>query len=75
MKPDWLSAIQADRSRNAALLSAGLAGLRGLVLPGAPVDRLHVWHQYTVQVTPEARPDPDQLAKCLDAAGIDAVAY
>jgi perosamine synthetase len=70
-----LPAIQADRSRNAMLLSAGLAGLRGLVLPAAPPDRLHAWHQYTVQVTPEARPDRDQLAKCLDAAGIDAVAY
>ena len=70
-----LPAIQADRSRNATLLSAGLAGLRGLVLPPAPAGRLHAWHQYTVQVTPEARLDRDQLAKCLDAAGIDSMAY
>lgn len=70
-----LPAIQADRSRNATLLSAGLAGLRGLVLPADPADRLHAWHQYAVQVTAEARLDRDQLAKFLDAAGIDAVAY
>ena len=70
-----LPAIQADRSRNATLLSAGLAGLRGLILPPAPDGRLHAWHQYTVQVTPEARLDRDQLAKCLDAAGIDSMAY
>ena len=31
-----LPTIQADRSRNATLLSAGLAGLRGLILPVAP---------------------------------------
>ena len=72
---DRLPAIQADRSRNATLLSAGLAGLRGLILPAAPADRLHAWHQYTIQLTPEARLDRDQLAKCLDGAGIDAVAY
>jgi dTDP-4-amino-4,6-dideoxygalactose transaminase/acetyltransferase-like isoleucine patch superfamily enzyme len=72
---DRLPAIQADRSRNAALLSVGLAGLRGLVLPADPGSRLHAWHQYTVQVTSEARLDRDQLAKCLDVAGIDAVAY
>jgi dTDP-4-amino-4,6-dideoxygalactose transaminase len=33
------------------------------------------WHQYNVQVTAQARLDRDQLAKCLDAVGIDAVAY
>jgi dTDP-4-amino-4,6-dideoxygalactose transaminase/acetyltransferase-like isoleucine patch superfamily enzyme len=70
-----LAAIQADRARNAALLSAGLAGLSGLILPAAPGDRLHAWHQYTVRVTREARLDRDQLRKCLDAAGIDAVVY
>jgi perosamine synthetase len=45
------------------------------VLPSAPAGRLHAWHQYTVQVTSEARLDRDQLAKCLDAAGIDSLAY
>ena len=72
---DRLPAIQADRARNATLLSAGLAGLPGLTLPAAPAGRLHAWHHYTVQVTHQARVDRDQLAKCLDAAGIDAVAY
>jgi dTDP-4-amino-4,6-dideoxygalactose transaminase/acetyltransferase-like isoleucine patch superfamily enzyme len=70
-----LDAIQADRARHATLLSAGLAGLPGLILPAAPAGRLHAWHQYTVQVTAEARLDRDQLRKSLDAAGIDAVAY
>ena len=33
VQPDRLPAIQADRSRNATRLSAGLAGLSGLVPP------------------------------------------
>ena len=70
-----LPAITADRSHNASVLSAGLAGLPGLVLPVTPPDRLHAWHQYTVQVTAEARMDRDQLRKYLDAAGIDSMAY
>ena len=31
--------------------------------------------RYTVQATAQARLDRDQLAKCLDAAGIDSMAY
>jgi dTDP-4-amino-4,6-dideoxygalactose transaminase/acetyltransferase-like isoleucine patch superfamily enzyme len=70
-----LSAFSAARSRNAALLSEGLASLPGLVLPMATADRCHVWHQYTIQVTPEARIDRDQLSKQLAAAGIDSMVY
>ena len=70
-----LPGISAARSRNAALLSAGLSGLSGLVLPAAPADRLHVWHQYTVQVTSQARVDRDQLGKCLTADGIESMVY
>ena len=70
-----LPAITTDRSRNASLLSDGLAGVPGLVLPTTPSDRVHAWHQYTVQVTAEARMDRDQLRKYLDAAGIDSMAY
>ena len=67
--------IIAARNRHAALLSGGLAGLRGLMLPSCPAGRAHVWHQYTVQVTPNARIDRDQLAKQLAAAGIDSMVY
>jgi dTDP-4-amino-4,6-dideoxygalactose transaminase/acetyltransferase-like isoleucine patch superfamily enzyme len=70
-----LPGILAARNRNAALLSAGLAGLPGLVLPKGPADRLHAWHQYTVQVTPDAPIDRAQLSKCLAAASIDSTVY
>lgn len=60
------------RDANAARLTTGLSGLPGLVLPGKPASRLHVWHQYTVQVTAEARLDRDQLAAALDARQVEA---
>ena len=70
-----LISIIAARSHNATLLSGGLAGLPGLVLPRRLADRLHVWHQYTVQLTPDACLDRDQLGKHLAAAGIDSMVY
>jgi dTDP-4-amino-4,6-dideoxygalactose transaminase len=70
-----LPGIRAARSRNAGLLSAGLTGLPGLVLPGTPDGRHHAWHQYTVRVTPQARMDRDQLRKCLEEAGVDTMVY
>jgi perosamine synthetase len=70
-----LPAIIAARNRNAALLSSGLAGIRGLVLPVTPPGRLHVWHQYTVQVVAGASADRQQLGKSLSEAGIDSMIY
>ena len=70
-----LPGINERRARNAARLSEGLAGLPGLVRPAVPPGRVHAWHQYVVQVTPDAPIDRDQLSKCLDAAGIDSRPY
>ena len=70
-----LPTITTGRSHNAGLLSDGLAGIPGLILPITPPDRVHAWHQYTVQVTADARMDRDQLRKYLDTAGIDSMAY
>ncbi len=70
-----LPELTLQRVHNAARLSAGLVGLHGLVLPTVPAGRLHVWHQYTVQVTVDARMGRDQLAKFLHAAQIDSRSY
>lgn len=75
MQINRLPEISSARRGNAARLSHGLAGLPGVVLPSEPHGRSHAWHQYTVQVTPDARLDRDELRKCLDVAGIDSMAF
>ncbi len=65
-----LKSIVEARQGNARALSAGLAGIVGLLLPVLPDGRTHVWHQYTVRVTPEAAVDRDELAARLTEAGI-----
>jgi perosamine synthetase len=70
-----LAELNGRRAANAACLSAGLAGLPGVLLPAVPSGRVHVWHQYTVQVTAHSGIGREQLAKSLDAAGIDARPY
>jgi dTDP-4-amino-4,6-dideoxygalactose transaminase len=58
------------RRVNAAVLSAGLAGVPGLETPTAVSCRGHAWHQYTVRVLPEARLDRHELAAALERQGI-----
>jgi perosamine synthetase len=45
---DRLETISTTRSGTAAMYNERLAGQDRLVLPFEPVDRRHVWHQYTV---------------------------
>jgi perosamine synthetase len=63
------------RRRNAAFLSAGLAGIEGLELPSDPPDSRHVFHQYTVRVTQRARLDRDRLHALLAETGIACGVY
>lgn len=70
-----LDTFNHGRAANAARLTAGLAGLPGLMLPAAPADRWHVWHQYTVRLSADAPIGRDDLVKWLDHAGIDSRAY
>ena len=67
--------ITAARRGNARSLSASLAGLPGVVLPSEPAGRHHVFHQYTIRVTPEARIDRDGLRACLLERGISCGVY
>jgi dTDP-4-amino-4,6-dideoxygalactose transaminase len=63
------------RCASAAGLSEGLAGIKGLVTPRAPAGREHVFHQYTVRVTGDARLTRDELARRLVARGIETAVY
>lgn len=58
------------RKANAARLVAGLEGVPGLALPRELPARSHVWHQFTVRITPEARVDREEFIAKLTEAGV-----
>jgi perosamine synthetase len=70
-----LAALTARRRANAEILDDALATVPGLVCPIVPSGRDHVWHQYTVRITPDARCDRDELARCLLERGIQTGVY
>ncbi|HUY09703.1 MAG TPA: DegT/DnrJ/EryC1/StrS family aminotransferase [Candidatus Dormibacteraeota bacterium] len=65
----------AIRSRNAEFLTSALADLDGLITPTIPQGYKHVWHQYTVRLTPDARVTRDELAAELDSRDIGSGIY
>ncbi|WP_404431813.1 DegT/DnrJ/EryC1/StrS family aminotransferase [Microbacterium lacus] len=65
----------AKRGENAAYLSEGLAGVDGLITPREMPGRSHVWHQYTIRITPDARLSRDEFVEKVTAAGVGAGVY
>lgn len=72
---DRLKAITAARTDNAAMLTAGLSGIPGLILPQPLPGRASAWHQYVVRVTSESGTDRDTLAARLAERGVHAAIY
>jgi dTDP-4-amino-4,6-dideoxygalactose transaminase len=70
-----LDASTSQRRAHAARLSEGLGGVDGLVTPSVAPGRSHVFHQYTVRVTEDARVSRDDLAAGLLAAGVRTGVY
>jgi dTDP-4-amino-4,6-dideoxygalactose transaminase len=70
-----LAEVNRARAANAEHLTAGLAGLPGLITPAVRPGRTHVWHQYTVRVTPETSLTRDRLATSLADAGVGTGIY
>lgn len=68
--------ITARRQANAAVLREGLAGVPGLLVPPeCPAGRTHVYHQFTVRITPEARLGRDRFVEALAAEGVGSGIY
>jgi dTDP-4-amino-4,6-dideoxygalactose transaminase len=65
----------ARRAANASKLDAALEGVPGIVRPRVPAGRNHVWHQYTVRIAPDAGCTRDELARRLDARGVETGIY
>jgi perosamine synthetase len=70
-----LEASTERRRAHAARLSAGLAGIAGIVQPVVAIGRSHVFHQYTIRVAATARLDRDALAARLRARGVGTGIY
>ncbi|MCO5313854.1 MAG: DegT/DnrJ/EryC1/StrS family aminotransferase [Microthrixaceae bacterium] len=70
-----LDTINDRRNRNAAVLTEGLSGIPGLLTPIAHAGRHHVWHQYTVRITPDAALARDELVEALNSRGVGAGVY
>jgi dTDP-4-amino-4,6-dideoxygalactose transaminase len=70
-----LPEIVEARRDNARVLSEGLRELEGLVLPSEADGRRHVFHQYTVRVTEDARLTRDELHHRLETKGIGCGVY
>jgi perosamine synthetase len=70
-----LDDIVESRRAHAATYAEQLAGIDGLVLPEVLDGRGHVWHQYTVRVTDEARHARDDVVAGLQERGIGAGVY
>jgi dTDP-4-amino-4,6-dideoxygalactose transaminase len=65
-------AVVARRSRNAARLTTGLAGLDQVVTPVELPGRRHVWHQYTVRLTGAKR---DEVVGRLATHGVGSAVH
>ncbi|WP_158862769.1 DegT/DnrJ/EryC1/StrS family aminotransferase [Leifsonia sp. AG29] len=70
----YASIVEA-RKRNAARLIEGLEGVPGVVAPRELDGRSHVWHQFTIRVTDEARVGRDQFVEALHGEGVGAGVY
>jgi perosamine synthetase len=72
---DRYSATVSSRHNNAALLTAGLQDVAGIVVPRELQGRGHVWHQYTIRVTEDAALGRDEFVEKLQEAGVGAGIY
>jgi len=68
-----LDAINASRRANAGVLSSLLAGNPSVTTPCVPAGRGHVWHQYTVLLSPGI--DRDRVVALMSSCGVDAGVY
>jgi perosamine synthetase len=64
-----------QRQRNAQWLIEGLEHVPGVVVPQQLNGRNHVWHQFTVRITADARVRRDQFVEQLAERGVTAGVY
>jgi dTDP-4-amino-4,6-dideoxygalactose transaminase len=70
-----LEAYNEKRIANAAMLSKALDSIKGIVRPVTKPGYRHVFHQYTIRVTPEYGMSRDDTLKMLNEAGVGTGIY
>jgi dTDP-4-amino-4,6-dideoxygalactose transaminase len=65
----------AARQSNAQKLTVGLKNINGIETPVIAPDRTHVFHQYTIRVTPELGMSRDDFVKALQEKEVGAGVY
>jgi dTDP-4-amino-4,6-dideoxygalactose transaminase len=67
--------IVAERQRNATYLAEGIGRIPGIATPRELDGRRHVWHQFTIRVTPESGVERDEFVARLGEMGVGAGIY
>lgn len=65
----------AARAANANYYANALSDVEGIELPTVNTGNLHVWHQYTIRVTDDAKVSRDEFIEKLSDRGIGSGAY
>lgn len=63
------------RIANAEKLTAGLTGIKGIILPRVAQDKRHVFHQYTIRITEDFVSSRDELLAFLKESQINCGIY
>jgi len=70
-----IDSFNEQRSKNAQMLTDGLKDVKGIILPKELKDRTHVFHQYSVRITPEFGMSREEFMKHLLEKGIQTAIY
>lgn len=70
-----LESLTAKRQNNARILSMGLEKVPGLILPQTASSREHVYHQFTIRLTPEFVSTRDSFIEYLKKKDVHVAVY
>lgn len=70
-----LSNWNKQRNEVATAYTAGLKNVAGIITPKTDANNTHVWHQYTIRITPEIAITRDEVVKELAERGIGSMCY
>jgi perosamine synthetase len=70
-----LPQIVSARRSNARFLAEALSGTPGVIVPREASDRRHVFHQFTIRLTPDAAVSRERFLQHMNARGIECGVY